>query len=207
MAEKYLRSVLHRFWRENNLNLIYSTEPIGTYDSVIRFVQNINTMGIPKAKAQAFLDADARDAYQALVDKGNARVEGDNKKLALFNDNRENITYLSITPELGIWTWLVNNKNTFRTYFEEKYEQTIYNIAEFVDETSNAEAHNLAQATTDKKRRDWAKGCLKNFTERVHLQDHSITEYDVIRYMIDCYVDNTYDNELLKSIIFPLINR
>jgi ABC-type cobalamin/Fe3+-siderophores transport system ATPase subunit len=207
MAEKYLRSVLHRFWIENNLHNIYTVEPIGGYDSVIRFVQNINSMGIPKAKAQAFLDADAKDVYQALLDKGNERVEGDNKKLALFNDNRENITYLSITPELGIWTWIVHNRDAFRTYFEEKHGHTIYNIAEFVDETSNAEAHNLAQATTDGQHRKWAKGCFKNFTERVYSQDHSITEQDVIKDMIDCYVQNTYDNEFFKPIISPLLNR
>ena len=207
MAEKYLRAVLLNFEKENDFSSIYTVEPIGTYDSVIRFVQNINSLGIPKQKVQAFLDADAKETYEALINKGNDRTAGDNKKLNLFNDNVNNISYLPITPELGIWNWIIENKDTLHTFFQNRHGRKLYNIADLVDETSREERNNFNNATTDGQRRNWAKGCFKNFTERVYLQDHSVTEQDVIKDMIDCYVQHTYDNEFFKPIISLLLNR
>lgn len=207
MAERYVRTVLHRFFKDNNINYIYSVEPVGGYDSVMRFVQNIETMGIPKKKAQAILDADAQESYQWLLDKGNDRMEGDNRKLALFQNNQSNITYLSITPELGVWQWIEQNKKTFKSYYESEHRGCVYDIEDCINQTSTEESNTRKNATTQGRLRNWAKGCFRNFKERVHKLDNMITEDAVINDMMECYVKNTYNKADVEPIIKSLINR
>ena len=55
--------------------------------------------------------------------------------------------------------------------------------------------------------RAWAKGCFRNFAERVHVANPLLKEEDVVNDMIACYVDNKYDLTALKKVIFPIINR
>lgn len=69
-----------------------------------------------KKKSSGFLDKDAEDAYNELEAKGNNRTEAENKKFDLFKNNHKNISYLSITPELGVWQWLENNPEIFKTF-------------------------------------------------------------------------------------------
>lgn len=208
MAEKYLRAILRRYLVENNNSThIYAVEPIGGYENVVKFVQKINTLGIPLKKAQAVLDADVKDTYQEWLDKGNDRTASENQKLALFNNMHANITYLTITPELGIWQWIEQNKIIFKTYVEAKHEMILTNIADCIDETSAAEQANKRNATTPGQMRDWAKGCFKNIKERIHQHEHSISEDNVIDYMIDCYVEHTYNNDDARSMINPLVYR
>ena len=207
MAEKYFRTILKYFRRENNLTHIYAVEPVGGYDSVIKFVQNISSMGIPKQKAQAVLDADASDSYHELQNKGNDRTPAENKKYELFQNNRENISYLSITPELGIWLWLEQNKEIFKTYFENEHGGVIFDVAEAINQTSIEESVNIDVNATPAQLRAWAKGCFMNFKERIHNFQHSISEEIVVDNMIECYVKNTYNNDNIRALVYPLINR
>ena len=208
MAEKYLRAVLRRYLVANsNTTHIYAVEPIGGYENVVKFVQKINTLGIPLKKAQAVLDADVQDTYQEWLDKGNNRTASENQKLALFNNMQANITYLTITPELGIWKWIEQNKIIFKSYVEAKHGPILTDIADCIDETSAAEQVNKRNATTPGQMRDWAKGCFKNIKERIHQREHSISEDNVVDYMIDCYVEHTYNNDDVRFKINPLVYR
>lgn len=208
MAEKYLRSVLrHYLVANNNTTHIYSVEPIGGYENVIKFVQKINTLGISLKRAQAVLDADVSDTYQELLNKGNRRTAAENQKFALFNSMHNNISYLSITPELEIWTWIEQNKDIFKAFVEAKHRMILTNIADCVDETSAEEQATKNNATTPGQMRNWAKGCFKNIKEKINQREHSISEDNVIDYMIECYVDNTYDNRAVGGVINSLICR
>lgn len=207
MARKYFRSILKRFRYENSLVHIYSVEPVGTYDAVIRFVQNIDSMGIPKQKSQAVIDADAKDTYQSLLDKGNDRMPGDDKKLKLFQENNTNISYLPITPELGIWEWLEQHKQIFNDYFMSKHGESLVNIIDCIDKTTADERKNKSEEATPAQLRNWAKGCVKNFKERINQLERSVSEENVVDDMIECYVENTYNNDMFKAMIMPIINR
>lgn len=55
--------------------------------------------------------------------------------------------------------------------------------------------------------RSWAKGCFKNFKEKVNQNNPSISEDKVVETMIDCYVENTYSRVALQPVLKPILNR
>lgn len=57
------------------------------------------------------------------------------------------------------------------------------------------------------KLRDWAKGCFKNFKEKVNQNTPSISEEKVVEAMIDCYIANNYNQSALKPVLLPILNR
>lgn len=116
MAFEYLQLIMQKFINDIHSFLDYKIIPAGTYDQVIRTTQSFPALSFEKRKVQAFLDKDAEDAYNELETKGNNRTEAENKKFDLFKNNHKNISYLSITPELGVWQWLENNPEIFKTF-------------------------------------------------------------------------------------------
>ena len=116
MAFEYLQLVVQKFLNDTYRILDYKIIPAGTYDQVIRITQSFPALSIDKRKVQAFLDKDAEEAFNELKAKGNDRSEAENKKFDLFRNNNENITYLSITPELGVWKWIEGNSSKFKIF-------------------------------------------------------------------------------------------
>lgn len=202
MAFEYLQSVMQKFL--NDIHRILDCKIIlaGTYDQVIRITQSFPALSIEKRKVQAFLDKDAEEAFNELEAKGSDRTEAENKKFDLFRNNRENITYLSITPELGVWQWIEENPSEFQIFFDQAFGTQSFNITDIISQTTSEESRNR-----NGNLRHWAKGCFKNFAEKVNLANPTIKKEDVVKCMIKCYVEYTYDLNSLKSILLPILNR
>lgn len=203
MAFKYLSLIVRNFLKDTNQNLVdCKIIPVGGYEEVIKLLDSLSTLGYEKLKMQAFLDQDVKQTYAGLESKGNARTDADNRKFELFNQNQRNISYLSITPELGVWEWLEQCPDIFTKHLDEVYGMQNFNVVDVIEETNKEEAGNKKDNL-----RNWAKGCFKNFKERIHKQNAQISEDMVIDEMIKCYVENTYDLNQLKTIFMPILNR
>lgn len=203
MAFKYLSLIIRIFLKDTNQELVdCKIIPVGGYEEVIKLLGSLSTIGYEKHTMQVFLDQDVKQTYADLKNKGNARTDADNKKFNLFNQNQRNISYLSITPELGVWGWLEQHSDIFKKYFDEKHGVQSFNIVDFITETNREEANNKKGNL-----RNWAKGCFKNFKERINKQNAQISEEMVIDNMIACYVENNYDLKKLKGIFNPILNR
>ena len=203
MAFKYLSLIVRNFLKDTNQHLVdCKIIPVGGYEEVIKLLDSLSTLGYEKLKMQAFLDQDVKQTYAGLESKGNARTDADNRKFELFNQNQRNISYLSITPELGVWEWLEQCPDIFTKHLDEVYGMQNFNVVDVIEETNKEEAGNKKDNL-----RNWAKGCFKNFKERIHKQNAQISEDMVIDEMIKCYVENTYDLNQLKTIFMPILNR
>lgn len=202
MAQRYLKTILHRFLSDTKKVMDCKVICVGGYEQVISLVQCYPALNYEKKKVQAFLDKDVENVYNYLVTKGANKTDAENKKLKLFQDNSLNISYLSITPELGIWEWMEKNPLSFKKHMDNQHGLQSYNVEDLISQTS---ADELANKGTNL--RVWAKGCFKNFAERVHVANPLLMEEDVVNDMISCYVDNNYNLTALKSILFPIISR
>ena len=121
MAFEYLQLVVQKFLNDTYRILDYKIIPAGTYDQVIRITQSFPALSIDKRKVQAFLDKDAEEAFNELKAKGMIDQKLKIKKFDLFRNNNENITYLSITPELGVWKWIEGNSSKFKIFFDQVF--------------------------------------------------------------------------------------
>ena len=202
MAFEYLQLIMQKFINDIHSFLDYKIIPAGTYDQVIRITQSFPALSIEKRKVQAFLDKDAEDAYNELEAKGNNRTEAENKKFDLFKNNHKNISYLSITPELGVWQWLENNPEIFKTFFDQSFGVQSFDMRNIIEQTKTEE-----EANKSGNLRHWAKGCFKNFVEKVNNENPTINNDNIIRCMLKCYVENNYDLKSLKSKLCPILHR
>ena len=203
MAFKYLSLIVRNFLKDTNQNLVdCKIIPVGGYEEVIKLLDSLSTLGYEKQKMQIFLDQDVKQTYTDLESKGNDRTDGDNRKFELFNQNQCNISFLSITPELGVWEWLEKHSDIFKKHLDKEYGIQSFNVVDLIKETNKEEEGNKRGNL-----RYWAKGCFKNFKERIHKQNSQINEDKVIDEMIKCYVKNNYDLNKLKAIFMPILNR
>lgn len=202
MASEYLELVLRQFLKDTHRILVCKIIPAGTYDQVIKIIQSFPALSIEKRRVQAFLDKDAEDALEDLKNKGNSRTEAENKKLNLFLNNHDNITYLSITPELGVWQWIESNPRKFKDFFDEAFGTQSFNMENVISKTISEELKNKTGNL-----RNWAKGCFKNFAEKINNENPRIDKDHIVKSMLHCYVKNNYNLDALKSILFPIFNR
>ena len=202
MAQRYLSTILRRFLSDTKRIMDCKVICVGGYEQVISLVQCYPALNYDKDKVQACLDKDVEKVYKDLISKGKGRSESENRMLKLFQDNADNISYLSITPELGIWEWMEQNPSIFKNHLDNQHGLQSYNVEDMISQTSSVE---LVNKRTNL--RAWAKGCFRNFAERVHVANPLLKEEDVVNDMIACYVDNKYDLTALKKVIFPIINR
>ena len=202
MAKRYLDTVLRRFLSDLKRAMDIKVLCGGTYEQVVSLVQNFPSLNYEKSRIQAFLDKDVEESYNFLRDKGNNRTDAEQNRFKLFEDNRENISYLSITPELGVWEWIVQHPAEFRIHLDSRYGLQTFDVASLIAQTSTDEMANRAGNL-----RHWAKGCFKNIAEKIHYANPQIVEKDVANDMISCFVDNNYSFENLKAVLLPLINR
>ncbi len=202
MAQRYLNTVLLRFLSDVKKAMECKVICVGGYEQVVTLVQSFPALNFEKNKVQAFLDKDVEEIYNQWCAKGENRSESENRKLQLFQTNHVNISYLSITPELGIWEWIEQHPDRLKSHLDQQHGIQGYNVIEMVALTSADELPNKGANL-----REWAKGCFKNFKERINQANPLISEDVVIGDMISCYVDNQYNINHLKQIFLPLFNR
>ena len=201
-AQRYLRTILLRFLQDERLLVDCKVICVGGYEQVVEMVQCYPSLNFEKKKIQAFLDKDVEDTYNDWEAKGNNRTEAEERKYNLFKVNHDNISYLSITPELGIWEWMEQNPNIFKNYLDSKHGVQSFNVKNIIEQTVNEELPNKTGNP-----RKWAKGCFKNFTEKIQQANPLLHESEVESDMITCYVDNNYDLQTLRGVFMQILHR
>lgn len=205
MAKEYLTRVLEFFRKkEERLNSIcIKIIPVGGFKEVLTlmtYFYGVNPFS--KKKVHSFLDKDVEESFKNLIEKTN-RSDGENRQYKLFNENKSNYDFLSITPELGFWDEITNSKEWFNNIFCSEYPNTLFNIGSIIDNINNEEkASNL---------RRHAKNCLQKLHDKIKNQMPDFEEKDLRRLIIDAYVKRKFEQEqfvnMVKSKINPILNR
>lgn len=205
MAKLYLTKVIDKL--KENINelkeVCIQIVPVGGYEQVLNLMNYFYGVNpFSDKNVHSFLDGDVEDVLNELKAK-TERTPADERKIALFNANRKNHSFLSITPELGFWNEIINNKDWFDDAFRGRYSGTLFNLKAFIDE---AEAEEKARNC-----RTRAKNCLKNLHDRIskHKPDLDKGEFD--RFVVDAYVERKVKNKDFvndaKNKIMPVLRR
>lgn len=139
--------------------------PIGGYPEVLRFTRNANTYLINRRIGQfAFLDGDVLQTKNQLQQKGNQRTIAENEIWELFQELNDRTKYLSITPELGIWEWLVNNTPNATNLVNMRFPDTYINLNNLIN-NCNANFPNQAANTRNDAKRKLSWICNEIYTQ------------------------------------------
>lgn len=135
-AEAFLKEKIKYYFKiENRTSPLWKVLPIGGYMEVIRFLSNAHQYLLNNRIGQyAFLDFDVVGTEAALTAKGNARTPAENIHWSLFQAQKAKIKYLSITPELGIWDWIITQTNNCQIYLREEYPDANINLQNQINE-------------------------------------------------------------------------
>lgn len=201
MATDYLRYIVNKFLADTGKPINCKVIPIGPFENVVKLVEAFPLFGYDKTHVQAFLDEDVKSVYRDWRNNRD-RTEAEQKKYDLFNRNKDNISYLSITPELGAWEWIEQNPIVLKDYLDAQYEMQAYDVISLINETSTEEAPNKHGNL-----RNWAKGCFKNIADKIYAKNPQISKSEVYKGLLICYTNAHYDLNNLKRIFFPLFNR
>lgn len=203
MAYNYLFPVVNNLITEQGLYMSCKIVPIGGFKQVLDVINDCTWIKINKKYVHAFLDEDVKDTYDSLSKKKN-KTKGEKAILKLFDDNKNNVHYLSITPELGVWEWISTNPLKLKDYIDGKHSIQAFDISHQIELVNKEEEPNK-----NYNLRDWAKRCFKNIAYKINEMNPRITEDEFCRDMIDCYVqneilENIENKNKIKSILMPI---
>jgi len=208
MAWRYLTKVIRLYQQHEDKNALIGIIPVGGYEQVIELMKQFKTVPpYNEKRVHAFLDKDVEATIQEIKNK-EEKTQADNKKLDLFREQHEWISYLNITPEEGIWNWLGDHTSDYEDAIKNRYGKGILNqhlsaIKSLVD------AEEEGKGGTNP--RTHAKGCFNNILEKLHNKVPIVSENEFLDLLFEIYVNNTFNNEAglnqLKSKIKPVINK
>lgn len=205
MATRYLNEVLRVYQKTEDKHVSINIVPVGGYEQVVKMAMSFYSIPpYSQQKVQAFLDNDVQDTWTELQGKSE-RTDAEQRKLELLNGNKSNISFLSITPELGVWKWLKSDSTPFMNSITEHYGTQLWKMKDVIDKVEAEETG------AGRNERDHAKGCLKNLREKLISNIHLATEETILNLLFESYVTTKYDNEggmgHLKRVIKPILRR
>ena len=191
MAYRYLHNVIKMYQQKKNNHSLIKIIPIGGYKQVVNFMADYSSLPFPKERMQAFLDNDVEKILAEIKKKPNS-TDAEKELINLFQNNKSNITYLSITPELGIWTWIKENIETLEKRIRIDYGEQHFSICDIVNQVEKEEINNK-KSETPADLRQWAKGCFKNLTEKFSSQINDVNCQELCKLFVELYVENRMD--------------
>lgn len=181
MAKMLLHAILKYSDVAKSKHRVCRIIDVGGYNQVLDMtLQFYSIAPFNNRKVCAFLDKDVEEIVQKVKYKGNNATFGEksflNKVQDLLNDN--NLYYLNITPELGVWEWIKQCSDKLMSYLVDKYGDQNFNIQQFINEAD-------ALSVNDSNPRKEGKTRLKSFAEKLklHMDISSISR---------CYEDIMY---------------
>lgn len=206
MAWRYLNAILRKYQQTEDKNKFIKISYVGGYEQVVQLAESFyTTPPFAQRMIQSFPDADVRQSWDELIAKPN-KTHAENRKLDLLNRNSHNISLLDITPELGIWNWLVADASTFEHSFTGVFGAQLFSMQNLVNQVVVEEAHYAPG-----KPREHAKGCFKNLVEKIQLQVPGTSGEVILDLLFKSYVhekmqDMAYFNSW-KQVFKSIFNR
>ena len=179
---------------------------VGGWEETIRLMSDFKTVKpYSDLTVQAFPDLDAKQAYDDMESKDNdARTDAENRRIKLWKNNLQNILPLHITPELGIWNWILSSdaSGKIQEFLEKEYGTLTFNINSCID-------YVIANTHNGSNEREQAKYKLMDLVTQ--LVDHlpAIRRERAYDLIYNCYVEDNYEEIKLyyKQIFCKILNR
>lgn len=193
MAYYCLDTILRKHYQQVRQLLNYKIAFVGGWSQVIEFLQQMNTI-LPYRPGMvfAYLDGDAQTIIRDLENKPNLN-EGQKRDLNNYHNVREYVSFLHITPEIGIWDWLTNNEQVFISQWRLKINNTLFQLNNSIANIDN-EHHGERTSKSYKK-------CIKELLTQL-TNDPNFTEKFCRKTIVEIFYEQAvFSNpELWKTI-------
>lgn len=136
MAACLLNAVLQYSKVAQRKHRVCRVVPVGGYPQVIAMTKCYYSMPpYNKQKICAFLDKDVEDTFNAIRGKGREMSEDEKNTIELVDEliNDHDLTYLDITPEIGVWKLIEHDCSHFERYITEVYGDQVFRMQDLVD--------------------------------------------------------------------------
>ena len=199
MAYHCLDAILKKHFQQTPQLLNYKIVYVGGWQQVVEFLKQMNTI-LPYKPGMvfAYLDSDVQAALTRLETTPNLN-DGEQRVLNNYNDVRQFVSFLHITPEIGIWDWLVNNEPVFLRYWRIKSNNTLFQLNNSIYSIDSRHNHTRSS--------DSCKKCMNELLNQiVSMPDYS---EDVCRKtIVDIYYEQAvFNNQIWAGINHNLYNQ
>lgn len=206
-AEMLLKEMIKSYFRfsPEKRQPLWKILPIGGYSEVLRFTLKVNSYLLHKKIGQyAFLDKDVEQVKSELRRKGNNRTDQENILWRLFEDQSDKVKFLDITPELGIWNWIVANPAKFHQLINELYPDIAVNSNDLLRDCNKAIPNASPNPRDDAKSKiNWL---INELSAKTNDDKIRIKRSLMMIYLEGLYSDPSEVNKL-KSVFGPIFNR
>jgi predicted ATPase len=139
MAEMLLKETIKHYAQvePNRLIPIYKVLSIGGYQQVLSFAESANNyLFNSKIGVYLFPDFDVEDVKNNLRAKGNNRTPSEHFLHMQFEKYTSIIKYLPITPELGVWNWIISEAQNIQIQLNVQYSDSTFNLNDLITQTN-----------------------------------------------------------------------
>lgn len=197
MAETLLKESIKRYaqLQPDRLIPIYKVIPIGGYPQVLDFAENAsNYLFHQKIGIYLFPDFDVIDVKDKLRKAGNSRDATSQQRFEQFR-RLENVTRpLPITPELGVWNWIITETADVQQSLNSYYSDVTFNLRDLVDATNRHYPTSAENERTAAKRK--LKYIVKLMEERTNENSKRINQF-----LFGLFVKSYYSGEKSTAIL------
>lgn len=140
MAEMLLKETIKRYAQvePNRLMPIYKVLPIGGYPQVLSFAESANNyLFNSKIGVYLFPDFDVEEVKNNLRDKGNNRTPSEQLLHMQFEKFSAITKFLPITPELGVWNWIISEVQNIQIELNVQYSDSTFNLNDLITQTNS----------------------------------------------------------------------
>lgn len=193
MARKYFNAKLKCLRNGNKecQNTIIKVVPVGGFKQVLSLFENLSAVPpFSKEMIHCLLDNDVEQEISNLRLK-EPKSDSEKKMINQFDRLHGNYGYLSITPELGVWNELITDNSWLENALIEREGVLSFSLAEMINIVDAEEK------TTNL--RDRAKGCFKNFHERLQNKFPSLSRDIFDELLFNSFVYNKWSDDGYKN--------
>lgn len=179
--------------------------PIGGYKEVLRFTQNAIDYLIHRKIGQfAFLDEDVLHEKNRLEQKGNERTEAENRYWKLFQELNNQIKFLEITPELGVWEWITNDVSRSERIINIRFPESHLNWNDLINDC-NSYFTTTAQNPRDEAKRklNWVCNKISDLTN----EDYKRVKQHLFSSYCEDYYSTQENRNKLNRLFGPIFRR
>ena len=193
MARYFLSSVLRYSSVASRRHRICKIVQVGGYPQVMEMTKQFYLIPpFNNRKVCAFLDADVNITVDALRHKAD-KTQDELYLLSVVNrlEADNNLHYLNITPEIGVWRWIEADCSRYMSFLEGKYGEQLFNMQVLVNEVA-------AMPWDGDNDRKFGKSKLKNLAIRVmgHIEYTNIDR--VFEDMMSAYAKYCMEDPVLS---------
>lgn len=196
---KLLLNEIIRYYNENfskkNIKPIYKILPIGGYIQVINFFENSQHYVFnKKIKFHIFLDKDVET-------NKNSKAVCDERKKA-NSELKDCMHFLPITPELGLWEYLLSNAQKVQDNMDSQYQDNNFNFKERI---KDIEQQKQKTANERQDAKDKFTSLLDEIHKNFQINKDNLTEF-LFRLFVKDYFLNKEETKDFRSKLEKIFN-